>query len=69
MLLAVGAHFVIPESLLHRRHWDIPGAVLGTTGFALLIYGLTRGATGPDGVSHWGDLATVVALAGAAGAM
>jgi membrane protease YdiL (CAAX protease family) len=36
--------------------------VLGTAGLAALIYGLTRGATGPDGISHWGDLTTVVAL-------
>src|SRR5215471_13934907 len=49
--------------------WVLPGAVTGTAGFALLIYGLTRGATGPDGVSHWGDTATVVALAGAAAAI
>jgi hypothetical protein len=43
--------------------------VAGTTGFALLIYGLTRGATGPDGISHWGDAATIAALAGAAAAL
>jgi len=45
---------VLPESQRHPRRWDLPGAVTGTLGFALLIYGLTRGATGPDGVSHWG---------------
>src|SRR5215475_913809 len=53
VLLAVGARFAIPESERHPRHWDVPGAVTGTAGFALLIYGLTRAATGPDGVSHW----------------
>ena len=38
-------------------------------GFALLIYGLTRGATGPDGISHWSDTATVAAMAVAAAAL
>src|SRR5215472_1564975 len=69
LLLAFGARFAIPESRRYPRRWDLPGAVTGTTGLGLLIYGLTRAATGPDGVSHWGDTATVVALAGAAAAI
>jgi EmrB/QacA subfamily drug resistance transporter len=69
LLLAAGTRFVIPQSPRHPRHWDIPGAVLGTVGFASLIYGLNRAATGPDGISHWGDLLTVAALAVAAVAL
>jgi len=69
LALALGARYAIPESQRHPRRWDLPGAVTGTVGFALLIYGLTRGATGPDGVSHWTDAATVAALAGAAAAL
>src|SRR5229473_3242804 len=69
LLLAFGARFAIPESRRYPRRWDLPGAITGTAGFALLIYGLTRGATGPDGISHWADTATIVALAGAAAAI
>jgi EmrB/QacA subfamily drug resistance transporter len=68
-LVTLGALLVLPESRRHPRRWDLPGAITGTAGFALLIYGLTRGATGPDGISHWGDGATVAALAGAAAAL
>jgi EmrB/QacA subfamily drug resistance transporter len=69
LVLAVGARFALPESQRYLRRWDLPAAVTGTAGFALLIYGLTRGATGPDGISHWGDTATIAALAGAAAAL
>jgi MFS family permease len=69
LALAVGARYVLPESQRYPRRWDLPGALAGTAGFGLLIYGLTRGATGPDGISHWGDAATIAALAGAAAAL
>jgi EmrB/QacA subfamily drug resistance transporter len=66
LALAAGARYVLPESQRHPRRWDLPGAITGTAGFALLIYGLTRAATGPDGISHWGDTATIATLAAAA---
>lgn len=69
LALAAGARSVLPESQRYPRRWDLPGAITGTAGFGLLIYGLTRGATGPDGISHWGDAATIAALAGAAAAL
>jgi EmrB/QacA subfamily drug resistance transporter len=69
LALALGARLVIPEAQRYPRRWDVLGAITGTAGFALLIYGLTRGATGPDGVSHWADAATVATLAGAAAAL
>jgi EmrB/QacA subfamily drug resistance transporter len=69
LLLAFGARFAIPESQRYPRRWDLPGAMTGTAGFALLIYGLTSGATGPDGIAHWADTATILALVGAAAAI
>lgn len=49
-----------------RLRLDIPGVVTSTAGLALLVYGLTHAAAGPDGVSRWGDVVTVASLAGAA---
>jgi EmrB/QacA subfamily drug resistance transporter len=66
LALALGARYALPESQRHPRRWDLPGAVAGTAGLGLLIYGLTRAATGPDGISHWADTATVASLASAA---
>jgi EmrB/QacA subfamily drug resistance transporter len=63
--LLLATRFAIPETRRHPRRFDLPGTVTGSLGFALLVYGLSHGATGPDGVSHWGDLATVASLAGA----
>src|SRR5574341_924495 len=65
-LLALAAPSVIPETQGYRGRFDLPGALTGTAGFTLLVYGLTRAATGPDGISHWSDTPTIVALAGAA---
>jgi EmrB/QacA subfamily drug resistance transporter len=63
--LLLATHFAIPETRRHPRRFDLPGTITGSLGFALLVYGLTHGATGPDGVSHWGDAVTVTTLAGA----
>jgi hypothetical protein len=48
-----------------RRRLDIPGVVTSTAGLALLVYGLTHAAAGPDGASRWGDPVTIACLAGA----
>jgi EmrB/QacA subfamily drug resistance transporter len=60
--LILGALAVIPESVRHPRQWDVPGALLATTGLAALVYGLTHGATGPNGVSHWTEPITLACL-------
>jgi EmrB/QacA subfamily drug resistance transporter len=67
--LVLAIRVAIPETRRHPRRFDLPGTLTGSLGFALLVYGLSHGATGPDGVSHWGDAATVAALAGAAVAL
>ncbi|HEX5643507.1 MAG TPA: MFS transporter [Thermoleophilia bacterium] len=48
-----------------RRRLDVPGVVTSTAGLALLVYGLTHAAAGPDGASRWGDRVTLASLAGA----
>jgi EmrB/QacA subfamily drug resistance transporter len=67
--LLLGTRYAIPETKRHPRRFDLPGVMTGSLGFALLVYGLSHGATGPDGVSHWGDASTVAALAGAAASL
>jgi len=42
---------------------DVAGAITGTGGVALLVYGLSKAATGSDGVSHWGDAQVLASLA------
>jgi predicted MFS family arabinose efflux permease len=44
----------------------VAGAVTGTAGVALLVFGLSKAGTGPDGVSHWGDAPVLASLTGAA---
>src|SRR6202043_2836817 len=41
---------------------DVAGAVTATGGIALLVYGLSKAATGPDGGSHWGDAQVLASL-------
>jgi EmrB/QacA subfamily drug resistance transporter len=62
--LVLAARRAIPETERHPRRFDLPGTIAGSVGLALLVFGLTHGATGPDGVSHWGDAATILPLAG-----
>src|SRR5262249_37063934 len=55
MVVAAGAHRVLAESPRRPGPIDVAGAVTGTVGIALLVYGLTQAATGPGGISHCGD--------------
>jgi EmrB/QacA subfamily drug resistance transporter len=66
VLVAAAAPFVIGESARGRGRFDLPGAVTGTAGVALLVYGLSNAATGRSGVSHWTDPKAAGSLAAAA---
>jgi EmrB/QacA subfamily drug resistance transporter len=63
ILVAAAAPRVLAESPRRPGQIDVAGAVTGTGGVALLVYGLSKAATGPDGVSHWGDAQVLVSLA------
>jgi EmrB/QacA subfamily drug resistance transporter len=65
ILVAAAAPRVLAESPRRPGQIDVAGAVTGTGGVALLVYGLSKAATGPDGVSHWGDAQVLVPLAAA----
>src|SRR5581483_10423529 len=55
IVVALAAPRVLTESERRRGRFDLPGAITGTAGLALLVYGLSSAATSPNGQSHWGD--------------
>jgi EmrB/QacA subfamily drug resistance transporter len=63
LVVAAAAPRVLAESARRPGRIDLAGAVTGTAGVALLVYGLSKAATGQDGVSHWGDVPVVLSLA------
>jgi EmrB/QacA subfamily drug resistance transporter len=65
ILVAAAAPRVLAESPRRPDRIDAPGAVTGTGGIALLVYGLSKAATGADGVSHWGDVQVLASLTAA----
>jgi EmrB/QacA subfamily drug resistance transporter len=62
LLVAAAAPRVLAESARRPGRIDVAGAVTGTLGVALLVYGLSKAATGQDGVSHWGDAQVIASL-------
>jgi Major Facilitator Superfamily len=66
ILTAAVAPFVFGESARRRGRFDLPGAITGTTGVALLVYGLSNASTDQAGISHWTDTKVVASLAAAA---
>src|SRR6185369_11800206 len=52
LLIAVSAPRVLTESPRLPGRIDWAGAVTGCGGVALLVYGLSKAATGADGISH-----------------
>jgi EmrB/QacA subfamily drug resistance transporter len=63
ILVAAAAPRVLAESPRRPGRVDVAGAVTGTGGIALLVYGLSKAATGADGISHWGDAQVLASLA------
>jgi hypothetical protein len=53
---------VLSESPRRPGRIDVAGAVTVTLGIALLVFGLSKAATGADGISHWGDAQVVASL-------
>ncbi|HEV2242077.1 MAG TPA: MFS transporter [Streptosporangiaceae bacterium] len=66
IVVAALAPYVLSESTRQRGRFDLPGAITGTGGVALLVYGLSNASTGQNGVSHWGDTKVIVSLVAAA---
>ncbi len=62
IVVAAAAPRVLTESPRRPGRIDVAGAVTGTGGIALLVYGLSKAATGQDGVSHWGDKQVLASL-------
>jgi EmrB/QacA subfamily drug resistance transporter len=65
LVVAFLAPRVLGESERRRGNFDLPGAVTGSLGVALLVYGLSNAATTQNGVSHWGDTKVIVSLVAA----
>jgi EmrB/QacA subfamily drug resistance transporter len=65
LLVLLAAPSVITESARRRGRFDLPGAITGTAGISLLVYGLSQAAASQNGDSHWGDTDVVASLAGA----
>ena len=63
IVVAAAARRVLAESPRRPGRIDVAGAITGTGGVALLVYGLSKTATGPDGASHWGDAQVLTSLA------
>ena len=66
IVVAAAAPFVLAESARRRGRFDLPGAIAGTGGVALLVYGLNNASTDQAGISHWTDTKVVASLAAAA---
>ncbi|HEY2693298.1 MAG TPA: MFS transporter [Streptosporangiaceae bacterium] len=61
--VAAAAPRVLAGSPRRPGRIDAAGAVTGTGGIALLVYGLSSATTGSDGTSHWGDPQVLASLA------
>jgi hypothetical protein len=61
--VAAAARSVLPESARRTGRFDLAGAIAGTLGVALLVYGLSNAGADQRGTSHWADTKVVASLA------
>ncbi|MCM2576542.1 MFS transporter [Streptomyces meridianus] len=57
---------LLPETERSRKRLDLPGALTGTLGITLLVYGLINAATDETGRQHWADPDVLLTLAASA---
>ncbi|BCJ27220.1 MFS transporter [Actinocatenispora sera] len=57
---------LLAEPARKPGRFDLPGAVTGTLGMTLLVFGLTRAAADSSGTVHWADPSVLPALGGGA---
>ena len=65
-LVAAAASFVLDDSARLRGRFDLAGAVTGTAGVMLLVYGLSSAGAGQSGISYWADPKVIASLTAAA---
>ena len=63
--VAAAAPIAVAESARRRGRFDLPGAIAGTGGVALLVYGLSNASTDQAGISQWTDTKVVASRAAA----
>jgi EmrB/QacA subfamily drug resistance transporter len=67
VIVALAASRSLAESPRQPGRFDLPGALTGTGGIAVLVYGLAQAAPGGlGGASHCGDAKVIASLAGGA---
>jgi EmrB/QacA subfamily drug resistance transporter len=66
VMVSALAPYVLRESPRRTGRFDLSGAITGTLGVGLLVYGLSNASTDQSGVSHWGDTKVVASLVAAA---
>ena len=66
LLAAAATPMVLAESARRRGRFHLPGAITGTAGVALLVYGRSNASTDQYGVSHLGDTKVIASLVAAA---
>ena len=66
LFLALLSPRVFAASKRLAGRFDLLGAFSAASGLALFVYGISHAATDSRGVSHWGDMATIVSLVAAA---